>query len=246
MALANDRASLGSTLRRCEDELTRGGKHRCSECGREHAEGLFEEAAAIRFRDCSIGDFETYLEVEPVRVACCGGTRTERLPFVMPGFRMTRRMFERIAALCTRLPIAVVAQMAKLSWATVAKVDGHAIALGLDDRAMDLTKLRWIGVDEVSWTGGRKYFTIVTDLESGRVVWIGDGKGKRGLLPFLRALGARGRRKLRGMVSDLGYQSIIAKRAARGSCPRSLPHRAVGERGAHGPAAAALLGSTAR
>src|SRR2546426_10422191 len=188
------------------------GTHRCPECGREHAEGLFEEAEAIRFRDGSIGDFETYLEVEPMRVACCGGTRVERLPLVMPGFRMTRRFFERIAALCTRLPIAVVAQMAKLSWATVAKVDGRAIALGLGDRPLDLTRLRWIGVDEVSWTGGRRYFTIVTDLASGRVVWIGDGKGRKGLLPFLRALGPKGRRKIRGVVSDLGYQSIIARR----------------------------------
>jgi transposase len=67
-------------------------------------------------------------------------------------------------------------------------------------------------VDEVSRTGGRVYFTIVTNLESGRVVWIGDGKGRRGLLPFLRVLGPRGRRKLRGAVSDLGYQSIIATR----------------------------------
>ena len=190
----------------------RSGTHRCPGCGREHATGLFEEAEAIRLRDSSIGDFETYLEVEPMRVACCGGTRVERLPFVMPGFRMTRRFFERIAALCTRLPIVVVAQMAKLSWATVAKVDGRAIELGLGDRALDLTKLRWIGVDEVSWTGGRRYFTIVTDLESGRVVWIGDGKGRKGLLPFLRALGPKGRRKLRGVVSDLGYQPILAGR----------------------------------
>ncbi len=166
----------------------RRGPHRCPECGREHAEGLFEEAEAIRMRDCSIGDFETYLEVEPMRVACCGGTRSERLGFAMPGFRMTRRFFERIAALCTRLPIAAVARMAKLSWATVARVDGRAIDLGLGDRTLDLRQLRWIGVDEVSWTGGRRYFTIVTDLESGRVVWIGDGKGKRGLLSFLRAL----------------------------------------------------------
>src|SRR5206468_12507563 len=113
---------------------------------------------------------------------------------------------------CTRLPIAAVAQMAKLSWATVAKVDGRAIELGLGDRALDLTQLRWIGVDEVSWTGGRRYFTIVADLESGRVVWIGDGKGREGLLPFLRALGPKGRRKLRGVVSDLGYQPIIASR----------------------------------
>jgi len=40
--------------------------------------------------------------------------------------------------------------------------------------------------------GRRVYFTIVTNLKSGRVVWIGDGKGRRGLLPFLRALGPKG------------------------------------------------------
>src|SRR2546427_12071951 len=73
----------------------RSGTHRCPECGREHAVGLFEEAEAIRFRDSSIGDFETYLEVEPMRVACCGGSRRERLPVGVAGFRVTRRVFYR-------------------------------------------------------------------------------------------------------------------------------------------------------
>jgi transposase len=190
----------------------RDGRHECPECGRRHEAGLFAEAEPIRLRDCSIGDLETYLEVRPVRIACCGGTRVERLPFAMPGFRMTRRFFERIAALCTRLPVQAVAQMARLSWGTVAKADGRAIELALGDRTAALQDLRWIGVDEVSRTGGHVYFTIVTNLKTGRVVWIGDGKGRRGLLPFLRALGAKGRRKLRGVVSDLGYQAILATR----------------------------------
>src|SRR5688572_20478739 len=108
------------------------------DCGRRQPSGLFPEPA-IRLRDCSIGDQETYLEVRPMRIACCGGTRV----------------------------------------------------------------------------GGRVYFTIVTNLKSGRVVWIGDGKGRKGLLPFLRALGAQARRRLRGVVSDLGYQAILATRLRR-------------------------------
>ena len=190
----------------------REGRYECPQCGRRHATGLFAEQEPILLRDCSIGDLETYLEVRPMRIACCGGTRVERLPFAAPGFRMTRRFFERLAALCTRLPVETVAQMAQLSWATVARVDGRAIKLALGDRSAALDGLRWIGVDEVSRTGGRVYFTIVTNLETGRVVWIGDGKGRKGLLPFLRALGAKGRRKIRGVVSDLGYRSIIAGR----------------------------------
>ena len=189
--------------------LRRSGLHVCSGCGKGHREGLFEEFERTRFRDCSIGDLETYVEVRAMRVACCGGTRVERLPFVMEGFRMTRRFFERVAALCTKLPIQTVAEWTGLSWDTVARIDKRAIDLALGDPNPTLRRLRWIGVDEVSRTGGHVYFTIVSDLLTGRVVWIGDGKGEKGLLPFLDALGPKGRRKLRGAVSDLGYKTVV-------------------------------------
>jgi transposase len=188
----------------------RSGLHHCPDCSRGHQRGLFDEAETIRFRDSSIGDYETYIEARAVRIACCGGTRVERLIFAMPGFRMTRRFFERIAALCTRLPIYAVMKMAGLSWDTVARVDKHAIELALPDLSQRLAGLRWMGVDEVSRTGGHDYFTVVTNLETGCVVWIGDGKGEKGLAPFFEALGKR-RRRIRGVVSDLGYREALAR-----------------------------------
>jgi transposase len=189
--------------------LRRSGRHVCSGCGKSFTESLFDEHERVRFRDCSIGDVPTYLEIRAVRVACCGATRTEQLPFAMAGFRVTRRFFERIAALCTRLPVQAVAEMAGLSWDTVARMDKRAIEMGLGDQDLDLSKLRWIGVDEVTRTGGHVYFTIVTDMLSGKVVWIGDGKGEKGLRPFLEALGPKGRRRIQGVVSDLGYHAVI-------------------------------------
>lgn len=88
----------------------------------------------------------------------------------------------------------------------------RAIEMALGDPALDLRRLRWIGVDEVCRTGGHVYFTVVTDLKSGRVVWIGNGKGEKGLLAFLEALGPKGRRRIRGAVSDLGYKGAIETR----------------------------------
>ena len=41
-------------------------------------------------------------------------SRREKIPFLMDEHRMTRRFFERIAALCARLPVVEVAKMAKL------------------------------------------------------------------------------------------------------------------------------------
>lgn len=186
------------------------GHHACGECGKRHVRGLFDEFQPVRFRDCSIGDYPTFIEVRAKRVACCGGTRVERLPFAAPGFRMTERFFGRLAALSTRLPVSEVAKMAGLAWDTIARVDKEATRLALGDSLnLRKLKLRHIGVDEVSRTGGRVYFTIVTDLKSGRVVWIGDGKGKKGFVPFAEALGRKGRNRIRIAVSDLAYKGLI-------------------------------------
>ena len=177
-------------------------EHVCS-CGKRHRDAVGRETEPRRWRDCSLGDFVTYVEIEPCRLACCGGTRVEVFPWEAPGHRMTRRFFERIAALCTKMTVSAVAQASELLWDTVGRADKRAIELALGGKAPPLTGLRFIGVDEVSRTGGHVYFTIVTNLKTGRVVWIGDGKGRKGLLPFLRALGPKGRRKIRGVVSDL-------------------------------------------
>jgi len=67
----------------------------------------------------------------PWRISCCGGTRVERLPWEAAGHRMTRHFFDLVAALCRRLPISAVAQMAGLSWDTVARIDKESIGMAL-------------------------------------------------------------------------------------------------------------------
>lgn len=187
--------------------------HRCPQCGKEHAQAYFEEFRAIRFRDNAMDAWETYVEITPMRVLCCGSLRVEAFPWEAPGgHRMTRRFFETVAALCTRLPVSAVAEMAGLSWDTVARVDNEAVRLSLGGESPSLDGLKWIGVDEVSRTGGRIYFTIVTDLVSGRVVWVGDGKGEKPLAAFFKELGGKRCKKIKGVVSDLaaGYLKAIA------------------------------------
>jgi len=194
------------------------GYHVCP-CGRKHDSGVFQEQDPKLFRDCSLGDFETYVEITPWRVACCGGTRVEMFPWEAPGgHRMTRRFFERVAALCTRMPVDKVADIANLSWDTVARVDKTAIELALgDDRPPFGEALRCIGVDEVSKNGGRSYFTIVSNLMTGRVVWIGDGSGEAALNKFFDALGPKACKAIRVVVSDLapGYVRAITKRTPK-------------------------------
>ena len=87
--------------------------------------------------------------------------------------------------------------------------------------------MRFIGVDEVSRTGGHQYFTIVTDLEAGSVIWVAEGKRAEALALFFEALGARGCKRISIVVSDLGggYLSAISRFVphARHVLDRGLP-----------------------
>jgi len=193
----------------------RRGCHVCPCCGKRHRDWVSQELEPRRWRDCSLGDFETYVEVLPYRVACCGGTHVEVFPWEAEGHRMTRRFFERVAALSTKMRVMTVAKMVGLSWDTVCRVDKTATKLALGGEAPSFESVRFIGVDEVSRTGGNKFFTIVTDLETGRVIWVAEGKREAALAAFFETLGKRGCRRIRIVVSDLGggYLAAIAKYA---------------------------------
>jgi transposase len=126
---------------------------------------------------------------------------------------MTRRFFDLVAALTRRSTILEVAKMAGLSWDTVCRVDKASIEMALGGTQPSLDGLRWIGVDEVSRTGGHVYFTVVTDLKSGKVVWIGEGKKGETLASFFKELGRKRCHRLEGVISDLGtaYVTTIAE-----------------------------------
>ena len=51
-----------------------------------------------------------------------------------------------------------------------------------------LKHLRAIAIDEIAVAKGHRYLTVVMDLESGAVVFVGDGKGADALKPFWKRL----------------------------------------------------------
>ena len=48
--------------------------------------------------------------------------------------------------------------------------------------------LVWLAIDEISVGKGHKYLTLVLDLISGAVVFVGKGKGADALRPFWKRL----------------------------------------------------------
>ena len=75
-----------------------------------------------------------------------------------------------------------------------------------------LKHLRQIAIDEISVGKGHKYLTLVLDLDTGAVVFVGKGKGADALKPFWKRLwGSHAKIKAVAMDMSLAYQEAVSK-----------------------------------
>ena len=98
------------------------------------------------------------------------------------------------------MTLADVADLSSLSWDTVKGiVQKH---LEHDYGQPRLKALKYLAVDEI-YVGKRKqYYTLVLDLESGRIVWVGHGRGQAALGKFWRRL-RLSRAKIAAVAMDM-------------------------------------------
>jgi transposase len=72
-----------------------------------------------------------------------------------------------------------------------------------------LKHLKRIAIDEISTAKGHRYLTLVLDLDSGAVVFVGEGKGADALVPFWRRLRAS-RARIKAVAMDMSRAYIQA------------------------------------
>ena len=72
-----------------------------------------------------------------------------------------------------------------------------------------LKPLKRIAIDEITVGKGHRYLTIVLDLVSGAVVFVGDGKGTDALEPFWRRL-KRSKTNIQAVAIDMSPAYIAA------------------------------------
>jgi hypothetical protein len=112
----------------------------------------------------------------------------------------------------------------------------HAIVGRLVDTHLDTDRLHGlyrIGVDEIAYRKGRKFLTVVTDHDTGRVVWIGDGRSGTLLSTFFDQLGPPTVHPDRG--HHHGHDPHLARPrrrapAQRGDLLRPVPRHQMGRR----------------
>jgi transposase len=182
---------------------------RCSACGSSQVQsrGRVER----RFRTVPIGHRATFVVLPVPRVECqvCGVVRQVQIPFANPR-RSYTSAFERYALeLGRRMTIRDVAAHLGVSWDLIKDIQKRDLTRRY--RKPKLKHLRHLAIDEIAIAKGHRYLTVVMDLDSGAVVFVGDGKGADALKPFWKRLRPSGA-KIEAVAMDMSaaYRSAVS------------------------------------
>lgn len=118
------------------------------------------------------------------RIECrdCGIEPVVPVPFADPRKSYTRSFERLVLDLRQSMTVKDIARHLGVSDWLVRDIEKRW--LGKHFATPKLKHLRHLAIDEISVRKGHKYLTIVMDLESGAVVFVGDGKGADALKPF--------------------------------------------------------------
>jgi transposase len=162
-----------------------------------------------RFRTVPIGSKPVWIEMPLPRVLChlCNIVRQVKVKFASRR-RSYTRAFERYALeLSQHMTIKDVARHLGVSWDIIKDIQKRSLIRRFSHP--QLHKLKQIAIDEISIGKGHRYLTIVLDLKSGAVVFVGDGKGAEALERFWKIL-RRQKVRIEAVATDLSPAYISA------------------------------------
>lgn len=156
-----------------------------------------------------IGQKPVWLIVDVPRVECkkCQHVRRIDIQFADER-RWYSRAFERHAlALTQSMTMKDAAIFLGVGWDTIKDIKKKYLEKKFSKHR--LKDLKYIAIDEISIRKNNKYFTIVMDLETGIVVYVGDGKDAEALDPFWKRL-KQSNANIEGVAMDMSPSYISA------------------------------------
>ncbi|MFH0915812.1 MAG: ISL3 family transposase [bacterium] len=162
----------------------------------------------VRWTECRWRHFDLFsvkcFLVAQIREARCPrhGRRLESVPWARGRARHTAVFDQRVASLVQVADKTAAARMFGVAWRTVGRMVERVVKAFLPGDLLE--GLEAIAVDETSYKRGHRYLTVVTDLMTGRVVWVGEGKSAETLGGFFELLGQRRRASISVVCMDMG------------------------------------------
>jgi transposase len=135
-------------------------------------------------------------------------------PFARPYVRYTRKLERMVDQLSRLMTLQDVAELTALSWDTVKEIVKRR--LRRDYGRVACKGVRYLSIDEIYVGKRRGFYTLAMDIESGRILWVGHGRGKAGLQGFWPRLG-RHRQRIKAVAMDMsgGYLAAVMESLPR-------------------------------
>ncbi len=183
----------------------------CVVCGSADVESRGTVMRA--FQSVPIGKKRTFVHLAVPKARCrvCDAWRQVAVGFADPKRRHTRAFERYVLELCHSMTIQDVADHLGAGWDRIKEI--HKRDLRRRFAKPRLKEVRQIAIDEISIGKGHQYRTVVLDLESGAIIFVGKGKEANALKPFWRRLRASGA-KIRAVATDMSKAYIYAVREA--------------------------------
>jgi len=191
----------------------KNGRPCCAGCGLAGA--TYDRLEERRFEFVPVWGIAVFLAYRMRRVDCrrCGVT-VESVPWGDGKNRLTVTYRWFLSTWAKRLSWSEVATIFRTSWDSVCRAVEHAVEWGLAHR--DLSKLTALGVDEIAWSRGHSYLTLVYDIGEGtrRLLAVAEERTEASLRSCLERLGETACKQVRYVCSDMWkpYLNVIAER----------------------------------
>lgn len=137
----------------------------------------------------------------------CNYDRQESIPFAKGSRTYTHRFAKYVVDLLRYMTLKDASARLNVSWDTVKEI--HSIYLKGHYSPPSLDGVECIGIDEFAVKKGHMYKTIVVDLATGRILYVGDGKGTDALVDFWKRVKRKGVR-IKYVATDLSAAFIAS------------------------------------
>jgi transposase len=163
------------------------------------------------FKAVPIGKKPVLLEVVIQRILClgCGSLKQEKITFADSRKTYTHAFERYVLELSKLMTIQDVALHLGISWDTVKGIQKQYLLKNFGKPK--LKHLTYLAIDEISIGKHHRYLTVVLDLVTGAVVFVGEGKKAESLSPFWKKLKSS-RAKIKAVAIDMSPAYIEALR----------------------------------
>jgi transposase len=189
----------------------------CPKCGRR-GKIVTVSTALRRWEDITLMGMKVIFWYAPKEIFCLThGRIQEEIPWADAYARITYRLEWRICSLCQIMTQKAAAEILGMASSTLSDLLHRIITKTRDGHK--IRGLVTLGVDEISFSKGRKFATIVYDLDRSKVLWVGRGKGRKTIDKFFdNELSDYQKSRIRWASCDM---SLAYTEAIKHHCPNA-------------------------